>query len=234
MQIQTGDASRQRATRRTLIRTLEAVLRLLHPITPFITAELWERVAPVAGRADALAGGSVASADYPLPQLDRIDADADAWVTRLKAVVGACRNLRAEMNLSPAERVPLMVHGDAGFVDQAGPLLKTLAKVSELRRFADDNEFDRASRNAPTAVHGGLRMALHVEVDVAAELERLRKEIDRLGAEIAKADAKLGNQSFVARAPAAVVEQERQRVADFSATRSRLSEQAERLGAIDP
>ncbi len=80
-------------------------------------------------------------------------------------------------------------------------------------------------------MHGELRMALHVEIDVGAELERLRKEIDRLGAEIAKADAKLGNQSFVARAPAAVVEQERQRVADFSATRARLSEQAERLAA---
>ena len=135
------------------------------------------------------------------------------------------------MSLSPAERVPLLVYGEADFVEQAAPVLKALAKLSELRTFADEAEFDRATQAAPAAVHGGLRMALHVEIDVAAELERLRKEIERLGAEIDKANAKLGNQSFVARAPAAVVEQERGRVADFSATRDRLAEQIERLAS---
>ena len=229
VQIQTGSESEQRATRRTLIRVLESVLRLLHPITPFITAELWDRVAVVAGRKAPASDASIVTADYPQAQLDRIDAAADAWVDRLKAVVGACRNLRSEMSLSPAQRVPLFVHGEDGFVAQASELLQALAKLSEVRPFADEGEFDRATQAAPAAVQGGLRMALHVAIDVAAERDRLRKEIDRLGGEIIKATAKLGNESFVARAPAAVVEQERTRVADFSATRQRLEEQAQRL-----
>ncbi len=231
VQIQTGAESAQRATRRTLIRTLEAVLRLLHPITPFITAELWDRVAVVAGRKAETAGASIVTADYPQAQLDRVEAGADAWVAQLKGVVGACRNLRSEMSLSPALRVPLLVHGEADFVAQAAPVLQALAKLSELRPFADEGEFDRATQAAPAAVHGKLRMALHVEIDVAAELERLHKEIDRLAGEITKANAKLGNERFVARAPAEVVEQERSRVADFSATRERLEEQVQRLAA---
>ncbi len=101
VQLAGGDKSQQRATRRTLIRTLETVLRLLHPLTPFITAELWERVAPVAGRKPANAEASIVTAPYPQAQLERVDEPAIAWVERLKTLVGACRNLRSEMNLSP-------------------------------------------------------------------------------------------------------------------------------------
>jgi valyl-tRNA synthetase len=224
---QAGDESRQRATRRTLIRTLETVLRLLHPIAPFITAELWERVAPVAGRAAA----SIVSAPYPQPQLDKVDASADAWVAQLKAVVGECRMLRSEMSLSPAERVPLYAAGDAAFLREAEAVLKTLAKVSEVRVFDDDAAFARETSMAPVAMAGTLRLALHVEVDVEAERARLGKELARLEVEVAKATAKLGNDSFVQRAPAAVVEQERQRLADFTSTLSRLRDQASRLGS---
>ena len=227
VQIQTGTEPRQRATRRTLIRVLETVLRLMHPIMPFITAELWETVAPVAGRKSP--GASIVTAAYPKAQLDRVDATADAWVNKLKAVVGACRTLRSEMSLSPAARVPLYVIGDAAFIEQASPLLKALAKVSEVQLFADDITFAQATRSAAVVVQGESRLALHVEVDVAAETERLGKEIARLRGEIVKAQAKLANESFVARAPAAVVEQEKQRVAEFSATVARLRDQAARL-----
>ena len=120
VQIATGDAASQRAARRTLIRVLETVLRLLHPLTPFITAELWERVAPVAQRKVAGAANGIVTAPYPVAQPERIDAKADAWVAQLKAVVGACRNLRSEMSLSPAERVPLLVHGEAGILRRGG------------------------------------------------------------------------------------------------------------------
>jgi valyl-tRNA synthetase len=229
VQIQTGDAAQQRATRRTLIRVLETVLRLLHPVTPFITAELWERVAPVAGRKAAGSDAGVVNAPYPQAQLERIDPKADAWMERLKAVVGAARNLRSEMNLSPAERVPLIATGDAEFLDAAAPALKALAKLSEVKRVDGDAAFAHATQNAPVAVHGEMRLALHVEVDVAAEIERLGKEIARLDGEIAKAGAKLANESFVARAPQAVVDQEKKRVADFTATRDRLRDQARRL-----
>ncbi len=237
VQIAGGDAAQQRATRRTLIRVLETVLRLLHPLTPFITAELWDTVAAVAGRKPATSdpsgrkseGASIVTAPYPRAQLERIDATADAWVAQLKGMVGICRNLRSEMSLSPALRVPLYAFGDGAFVGGAAPLLKALAKLSEVKVFTDDAAFTNATRAAPVVVYGSTRLALHVEIDVADERERLRKEVARLGGEIAKAQAKLANESFVARAPAAVVEQEKRRIAEFTATRDRLADQLERL-----
>ncbi|MES2226739.1 MAG: valine--tRNA ligase [Pseudomonadota bacterium] len=222
-----GDEARQRATRRTLIRVLETVLRLMHPIMPFITAELWESVAPVAGRPTD--GAGIVTAAYPKAQPDRIDAGADAWVAKLKTIVGTSRALRSEMNLSPAARVPLCVIGDDAFVAEAEPVLKALAKLSEVKRFDSDAAFSEATRTAAVAVAGDARLALHVEVDLAAETERLAKEIARLQGEIVKARAKLGNESFVARAPAAVVAQEQQRVADFTAAVARLQDQRARL-----
>jgi valyl-tRNA synthetase len=226
VQLGAGEESRQRATRRTLIGVLEAVLRLLHPIAPFITAELWERVAPVAGRKTA---DSVVVARYPQAQPEKVDPASDAWVGKLKSLVGACRNLRGEMALSPAERVPLYVIGDAAFVDEAAPLLEALAKLSDVRRFDDDAAFAAATRVTPVAVVGDVRVALHIEIDVQAELTRLKKETDRLEAEIAKAQAKLANERFVARAPAVVVDQEKRRLAEFTQTLRRLQDQASRL-----
>ena len=123
--------AQQRATRRTLIRVLETVLRLLHPITPFITAELWEQVAPVAGRKAAGSSDSIVTARLPA---GRAGADRRRRPTpgsaKLKALVDACRSLRSEMNLSPAERVPLLRVGDAAFIAEAAPLLKALAQLS--------------------------------------------------------------------------------------------------------
>jgi valyl-tRNA synthetase len=228
VQIAAGDASQQRATRRTLIRTLETVLRLLHPLAPFITAELWDKVARVAGRASSHAAG-VMVAPYPVAQPERIDAKADAWMAQCKAVVGACRNLRSEMGLSPADKAPLLAIGDAAFIDSAAPLLKALAKVSQVQRFDDEALFASSTRNLPVAVVGELRLALKVEIDLAAEQARLGKEIERLKGEIVKAQAKLGNESFVARAKPEVVAQERQRLADFTQALSRLEDQAARL-----
>ncbi|BAL96735.1 valine--tRNA ligase [Rubrivivax gelatinosus] len=226
VQIANGAAAAQRATRRTLIRVLETVLRLMHPIAPFITAELWDTVAPVAGRKVA---DSVAGAPYPVAQPEKIDAAADEWVARLKAIVGVTRNLRSEMNLSPGERVPLVAYGDAGFVEAAAPLLKALARLAEVRVPADEAAFAAATQTAPVALAGGLRLALHVEIDVEAELARLGKEITRLEGEVTKARAKLANESFVARAPAAVVEQEKARLDGFTQALDRLQAQRARL-----
>lgn len=230
VQLQSGDGARQRAARRTLIRVLETVLRLLHPITPFITEELWQTVAVVAGRKQAGDDKLLALAPYPQAQPEKIDPQADAWAAKLKAMVGACRNLRGEMGLSPAERVPLVAIGDAAFMNEAAPILRALAKLSEVQVLADETAFAAASANAPVAVQGHARLALKVEIDIEAERARLGKEAQRLEGEIAKANAKLGNESFVARAPASVVEQERARVADFSATLARVRSQLERLG----
>ncbi|MBI5255689.1 MAG: valine--tRNA ligase [Burkholderiales bacterium] len=231
VQIANGSEAEQRATRRTLIRVLETVLRLLHPITPFITAELWNTVAPVAGRKTV---DTVAAAAYPEAQLERVDAAADAWVGKLKSLVATVRSLRSEMNLSPGDRKPLYAIGDAAFIEQAAPLLKVLAKLAEVKLFTDEAAFAQASALTPVAVQGEVRLALHVEIDVAAESARIGKEITRLEGEIIKAEAKLGNESFVARAPAAVVEQERQRVAEFRQTLRRLQDQVARLTGPSP
>jgi valyl-tRNA synthetase len=228
VQIAGGAEGEQRATRRTLIRTLETVLRLLHPVTPFITAELWERVAPVAGRKTA--GAGIVTAVYPKAQLEKVDPAADAWIAQLKDLTGACRALRSEMSLLPLKPVPLLAIGDGAFVTQAAAVLKALAKLSDVQVFADEAAFAQATANAPVVVRGATRLALHVEIDVAAERERLGKEIARLEGEIARITAKLANESFVARAPAAVVAQERERLAELIATRDRLRDQMERLG----
>ena len=226
VQIQTGSEAEQRATRRTLIRTLEAILRLAHPIIPFITEALWQKVAPVAG----LPGPSVAVAKYPQAQPAKIDEAAIAHMARLRAVVDACRNLRGEMNVSPATRLPLYVVGDADFMRGAAPVLQALSKLAEVKVFDDEAAWQAAAQSAPVAVVGEARLALYVEVDVAAEKARLGKEVARIQAEIAKANGKLSNEAFVAKAPPAVIEQEKKRVAEFGATLQRLQTQLVRLG----
>ena len=231
VQLAAGSPAEQRATRRTLIRVLEAVLRLLHPITPFITAELWQGVAPVAGRWPDDPGATITTAAYPLPESGRIDPAADAWMARLKSLVLACRSLRGEMALSPAARVPLYALGDAEFIGAAAPLLQALARLSSVQSFDDEAGFARASAGSPVVVQSGLRLALFVEIDPAAEAARLDKEIGRIESELGKARAKLDNAGFVARAPAAVVEQERARLAEFDQTLQRLREQRARLSA---
>jgi valyl-tRNA synthetase len=225
VQIQTGTESEQRATRRTLIRTLEAILRLAHPIIPFITEALWQKVAPVAG----IAGESVSIARYPEAQPEKIDPVAMAHVAKLKSLVDACRNLRGEMQVSPATKLPLYVVGDQAFIASIAPVLQALAKLNEVKIFDSEAAWQTAAEASPTAVVGEARLCLHMEVDKAAEKIRLGKEANRLEGEIAKAHTKLGNEAFVAKAPAQVLALERTRVADFSAALAKLQEQLKRL-----
>ena len=223
VRMQSGSEAEARGTRRTLVRVLETVLRLAHPLIPFITEELWQTVAPIAGRKSH---DSIMQASYPVAQLERIDEASEAKVKLLKDIVYACRNLRGEMNISPAQKLPLIAAGDAETLKTFAPYIAGLAKLSEVQIVAEIPT-DEA---APVAVAGEFRVMLKVEIDVAAERERLAKEIARLEGEITKANAKLANESFVARAPAAVVEQEKKRVADFGDTLSKLKPQLARLG----
>jgi len=226
VQINTGNAEQQRGTRRTLIRTLETILRLAHPIIPFITEELWQKVSVVAGRP----GESVSIAAYPVSQPERIDEQAEAHVAKLKTLVDACRNLRGEMNVSPATRLPMYVLGDTDFMHNVAPVLQSLAKLSEVKVFDTEAEWVAAAQAAPVAVVGEARLCLFMEVDVAAEKIRMTKEAARLEGEIAKATGKLSNEAFVAKAPPAVIEQEKKRVAEFSATLDKIRQQLQRLG----
>ncbi|MDE2607837.1 MAG: valine--tRNA ligase [Burkholderiales bacterium] len=218
--------AQQRGTRRTLIRVLEAILRLAHPVIPFITEALWQKVAPVAGKG----GESVSVAPYPESNAANLSPESEAWMSKLKGVVDACRNLRGEMNVSPSTRLPAYVVGDAAFMREAAPVLQALAKLSEVKVFDDEAAWAAAAQAAPVAVAGDARLCLFMEIDVAAEKARLAKEEKRLDGELAKANAKLANEAFVAKAPPAVIEQERKRIADFTAALEKIRAQLQRLG----
>ncbi len=225
VQIQGGTEAEQRATRRTLLRVLETILRLAHPIIPFVTEEIWQTVAPMTELKDKSRGTeSIMLQAYPKADLEKIDAEAEAWVATLKTAVEACRSLRGEMSISPAAKVPLIAAGDADQLATFAPYLKALAKLENVDIVPELPEAD-----APVMLAADFRLMLKVEIDVAAEKERLGKEIARLQGEIIKANGKLGNESFVARAPAAVVEQEKARLAEFSANLEKLQAQLGKL-----
>ena len=220
VQVQQGTDAEKRATRRTLLRVLETILRLAHPIMPFITEEIWQTIGPMSGKT----GASIMLEAYPQAQTSKIDDVAEGWVSLLKQAVDACRSLRGEMSISPAARVPLIAVGDATQLALYAPYLKALAKLEDVTIVDELPEAD-----APVMIVEEFKLMLKVEIDLAAEKERLSKEVSRLEGEISKANAKLGNESFVARAPTAVVEQEQARVAEFSANLEKLKSQLAKL-----
>ena len=220
VQLQNGNDAQQRATRRTLLRVLETILRLAHPIIPFITEELWQKVAPLAGKS----GETIMLAPYPLPQPEKIDTAAESFVAALKESIDAVRNLRGEMSVSPALRVPLFISGDFTVVTPQLPYLTALARISDAQLVTI-----LPVANAPVALTSSAKWMLDIKIDVAAESARLSKEIARLENEITKAHAKLSNASFVERAPTAVVDQEKKRLSEFEATVVQLKIQLQRL-----
>jgi valyl-tRNA synthetase len=227
VQLSAGDEASQRATRRTLVRVLEAALRLAHPIIPFVTEELWQKVSLLAGKRTAEQQASIMIQPYPKSQPEKIDAQSDADVALLKRMIDALRNLRSEMNLSPAQKVPLVAAGDKSTLARYAPYMQALAKLSAVDTAADVHAV--ANGAAPIKLVDDYRLLLRIEVDVGAERDRLDKEIARHEAEVGKAKAQLGNASFVERAPAAVVAQMKERLAGFDATLQKLREQRRRL-----
>ena len=222
LQLQSADAAVQRATRRTLVRVLETALRLLHPISPFITEELWQKVAPLAGKQ----GDTIMLQPFPKSQPEKIDEAAERDMKVLKTWTVAARNLRSEAKAPPGEKLPLYATGVPPVADVPGALtaLRALARLEDVKQVQE-----LPDSTAPLAVVGDVRIMLYKEVDPSLEAERISKEIGRVAGEIAKAKAQLANPSFVERAPAPVVEQVRKRLADFEENLLKLQAQLQKL-----
>lgn len=229
VQLRSEDEAVQRATRHTLVHVLEQVLRLAHPIIPFITEELWQKVSVVAGVRQADEDTSIMIQAYPSANLDRIDAVAMGKMDFVKRVIDSVRNLRSEMKLSPSDKVPLWMTGPKDVCLEVAPYLQTLARLGSVEHVESFEQNGQAV--APVAIVDDVKLMLKVEIDVAAERERLTKEVDRLAKEVAKCEAKLGNESFVAKAPAQVVEMEKTRLENNRALLQKLQAQLAQLPA---
>ena len=223
-----NDPAAAASTRHTLLFVLERLLCLLHPLVPFVTEELWQQVAPRLG----IEGDTIMLRPYPQPgDFGTADTRAVADVEWLKAMVSALRRVRSELNVAPAKQVPLLLAGGT-----AADRERTARFASQLRfltRLASIDFLDDATQApaAATAVVGELTLLVPLEglVDLDAERARLDKELKRVAAEIAKCEAKLGNATFVQNAPAAVVDQERHRLADWTTQHAALLAQRAKL-----
>ena len=248
VQLAAGSEAQERATRRTLARVLETILRLAHPLIPFITEELWQKAAPLAGKippsppltkggaergipsppltnGGSKGGISIMLAPYPEPQPEKLDEAAERELALLKDLTNACRTLRAEMNVAPSQKLPLLIQGDRARLEPFVSYLVALARLSEVIIV----EGALPAAGAPVSIVGEYRLMLKIEVNMSAERERLHKERLRLEAEIAKAQAKLENRDFIERAPPLIVAQEKERLARFAATLAKVNEQLQRL-----
>lgn len=228
VQLNGSDEAAARGTRNTLATVLEGVLRLAHPIIPFITEELWQKVSVAAGVRREDEETSVMVAPYPTFDASALNEEAVAQTAIVKQMIDAVRNLRGEMKLAPSVRVPLLVEGDEKTIAAVGPYIAFLGRLSGVEHVESIDKANEGSI-APVAIVRDFKLMLKVEIDIAAERERLNKEIARIDGEIGKCNAKLGNERFVARAPEAVVEQERKRLADFTDLAAKLREQLAKL-----
>lgn len=225
-----GSEAEQRATRHTLVTVLEAVLRLAHPIIPFITEELWQKVSVTAGVRKSDEDAFLMLQTYPTFDAMKVDADAVARMTTIQAQIDSIRNLRSEMKLPPSQKMPLLISGPEAGCAAAAPYLQQLARLESVTHVEDLQQAAQGSV-APVAIVGDSKLMLKVEIDVKAERERLSKEAARLAGEVKKCQSKLGNERFVSKAPAAVVDTEKKRLAEFTALLAKVEEQLDKLPA---
>ncbi|HFC6351741.1 TPA: valine--tRNA ligase [Neisseria elongata] len=220
VQIQTGCPTTQRTTRRTLVRVLEAALRLLHPIIPFITEELWQAVAPLA---NAKTADSIMLAAYPKADPEKIVQAAFDQMAQLQDLIGAVRNLRGEMGIAPNVKAPLFVEGS---VPEA--LLKYLPALTRLTEAKTVGRLPE-SEDAPVAVCNGARLMLKVEIDKAAETARLSKEAEKLQKALDKLSAKLSKPGYTEKAPAHLVEKDKADLAELEDKMAKVQNQLAKL-----
>ncbi len=223
-------AERTRGTRRTLVRVLEASLRLAHPFMPFITEEIWQRIAPMAGKT----GDTIMLQPFPDSSGDAIDAQAEGDIEWLKELMLALRNIRAEMNIGPGTPLPLFLGNttaeDVRRLEVNSVTLNKLAKLESVTILTAEQEAPMSA----TALVGEMQVLVPMAglIDTKAELARLDKEMQRLNGEIKRVSGKLSNQGFVAKAPADVIEKERAKQADYEQALARLTEQHKRIASL--
>ena len=221
VQLQTGCASRQRATRHTLLRVLEAALRLLHPIIPFITEELWQTVAPMC---DAKTADSIMLARFPEADREQIIQTTFEQMTVLQDLIGAVRNLRGEMGIQPNVKAPLFVESADDLADYL-KYLPMMTRLTEAQQVAALPE----SEDAPVAVCNGARLMLKVEIDKAAETARLSKEAEKLQKALDKLNAKLSKPGYTEKAPAHLVEKDKADLAELEDKMAKVQNQLAKL-----
>ena len=221
VQLQTGCASRQRATRHTLLRVLEAALRLLHPIIPFITEELWQTVAPMC---DAKTADSIMLARFPEADREQIVQTTFEQMTVLQDLIGAVRNLRGEMGIQPNVKAPLFVESADDLTDYL-KYLPMMTRLTEAQQVAALPE----SEDAPVAVCNGARLMLKVEIDKAAETARLSKEAEKLQKALDKLNAKLSKPGYTEKAPAHLVEKDKADLAELEDKMAKVQTQLAKL-----
>ena len=221
VQIQTGCPTTQRTTRRTLVRVLETILRLLHPIMPFITEELWQVVAPLA---NAKTADSIMLAAYPQADKEKIVQTAFDKMAALKDLVEEVRKLRGEMGIAPNVKAPLFVEGSA----ELEGLLKYLPSLTRLTEAKLVDSLPEAE-DAPVAVCNGARLMLKVEIDKAAETARLSKEAEKLQKALDKLNAKLSKPGYTEKAPAHLVEKDKADLAELTDKMGKVEGQLAKL-----
>ena len=222
------DEALQRGTRRTLVQVLETLLRLLHPFMPFITEELWQRVAPLAGKS----GDTIMLQPYPQTEAAKIDEQVIAEIDWVKQFVLGVRRIRAEMDISPGKPLPILLQNFAPTDQQKwrehNNIITRIARLDSVTWLGED------APESAIALVGDMRILIPLAglIDKEAELKRLNKEMEKLTKELNKCTAKLDNPKFTARAPAKIVEKERLRVAEMSASLQQLEAQATKIRAI--
>jgi valyl-tRNA synthetase len=220
----------QRGTRRTLVQVLEAILRLNHPIMPFITEELWQKVAPLAGKT----GDTIMNQPFPVADESKIDDAAETELEWVKSFVTGVRRIRSEMDIAPGKALPVLLQhasdDDKRIFNGNETFITTLAKLESVQWLESS---DTAPESA-TSLVGEMQILIPLAglIDKDAELARLDKEISKLATNLEKGNAKLSNSNFVDKAPAAVVEKERQHVADLAKAKQQLEQQAEKIRAL--
>ncbi len=225
-----ADQERKRGTRRTLIQVLETTLRLLHPFMPFITEEIWQRVAPLADRA----GDSIMLAEFPQCDAQLIDVRANADIEWLKAVILAVRNIRGEMNIPPGREIPVLLKNgsedDQRRSVQNHELLIRLAKLASIEWL----EPRQLAPDSATGLVGNLEILVPIAglIDKTAEIARLTREIGKLNQDLERKRGKLANPAFVAKAPPAVVDKERKKVETQAQAVTRLEQQLASIQAL--